>query len=1014
MRHISPSLIAMFFLLGSLSQPALSQVSFFQPPTYAGTGNLFTADFNRDGKPDLLSSDGTMQLGNGDGTFTTGTAVSGTPLAVTDFNGDGIPDVLEQGTGTLLVLLGKGDGTFQAPVSTNSGASLSKIVAGDLNGDGKSDVVGIFNGSVIVYLSNGDGTFSPGVTYNLSLAGTSTIPSLLLDDFNSDGKLDVVVVVSADNVAGEEIVLLGNGNGTLQSPTSSTGIVDPSYAVAGDFNGDGKLDLAISADIFCNGACSIPATVYMLRGNGDGTFQPPSPVLAGNGPLLSADVNGDGKLDLIFEDDPTSVQVYLGNGDGTFSNASNYYVNFQLSPALTGIVTADFNLDGKSDIALGGAVLLGNGNGTFQGVPLGVVPSKPVTAVINDFDKNGTLDVALLSNGQDKISNQNFYNVYILKNNGTGALSLVHTYALQEPGYGIASADFNGDGNPDIIVFQTDPVTLEWGYSVLLGNGNGSFQTPQFYPQTQMTGANSYSIIASDFNGDHKTDIAVSLGSSLQSFALLLGKGDGTFASPVDVFDGGALTLLVGDFNGDGKLDIAAGGANSNNEATAILLGNGDGTFQPATFPPNLVNFAAQFTADLNSDSKPDLLSVNQVALGNGDGSFTVLQAINYPIIGVSDLNGDGKPDAVVINGVGSTHPLPTGVLLGNGDGTFGPIINVLSSFDILPSPLLFADMNGDGALDIVFPLDGAIDGMAVLLNNTSPGFELSTTTVSPGTIAAGNSATSIITVTPILGFNAATTLSCGALPSGTSCNFNPPLVVNSSGTAQLTITTTSNTPAGNFSIKIQGKAGSIVSSAALSLVIQLASPPASDFTIGVAPAGAMSETVNSGQTAQFPLLLTPSGTFNGTVNLSCAIAPIVTPAPLCGLSVSSVQISGNGSQSFTATVTTTAPMTAGAVSHIPYRQCTIPLICSIAFLGSGLLFFGKRRQVSALIVLMIVSAFIPWTGCGGGSPSPSSSPSSPSSGSSSPGTPAGTYTATVTATSGNLSHNMTLTVIVK
>jgi hypothetical protein len=713
-------LLIILSLLDAIALPvSRAQVSFLMPPTYAGIGALFEADFNGDGKPDLLSSNGVLQLGNGNGTFTTGTPVPGTPLAVADFNGDGKADVLEQGTGTLVVLLGNGNGTFQAPISTPSGASLTAIAAGDLAGNRDADVLGVFNNALIVYLSQGNGTFAAGVPYTLPLTANSSVVSVILGDVNGDGKTDVTVITNNPLAAGQVIVFLGNGDGTLQSAKTSVGVPNAGNyfqtAVEGDFNGDGKPDLAINAGAICNGSCQGTYNISLLLGNGDGTFQAPTPVISGNGAIAAADVNGDGDLDLVVQGSSTVAQIYLGNGSGTFSNASNYILSlpgfgtFQFS---TGVAIADFNLDGKLDIGSGGAVLLGNGNGSFQGIQLGVVPN-PISfdgAVIGDFENNGRQDVAALSESQ--VGTTYSYNVYILSNNGGGALSLIHTYAIQEPGYGIATGDFNSDGNLDLLVFSIDPITQDSGYSVLLGNGDGSFQSPVFYP-LNVTVIFSPPIIVADFNNDHKPDVAYEAAN--QSLAVLLGNGDGTFAAPVYYFDGGAPFLVTADFNGDGKLDIAAGG----NSGTALLFGNGGGTFQTAIFPSSLSQFGVQFTADVNNDGKPDLISGGQVALGNGNGTFNLLPGFCpraqecQGADAVADFNGDGVLDLLITQG--SDHPENSAVLLGNGDGTFGPPI-VLAA--LIPGPPLIGDMNGDGRPDVIFNFGY---GVGVLLDSTAP-----------------------------------------------------------------------------------------------------------------------------------------------------------------------------------------------------------------------------------------------------------------------------------------------------
>lgn len=916
-----------------------------------------------------------------------------------DFNGDGTPDVLEQGTGTLLVMLGNGDGTFQAPISTNSAASLATVAAADLNGDGKADVVGVFNNALLVYLSNGDGTFQPGVSQNLPVSVSSGSPIVIsFGDFNGDAKTDVGLSLKvASGGEEDEIVFLGNGDGTFQTAKISPGVAvfNLFAAVVGDFNGDGKSDLIIDA----SNADNTGLVDYLLLGKGDGTFQTPTSVVSaavqnGGGSLAVADVNGDGKLDLVALHDPTVAQVYFGNGDGTFSSPHNYILNSQSSGS--GISLADINSDKKLDIIGSGSILLGNGDGTFQGWPLAVVPNGVTVVATGVFNnKDGFVDVA----GLDLQTN-----LYILHNDGTGVLNLTQTFNL--PGEeAIVSADLNGDGKLDLAVASFDQDTSTWGYSILLGNGDGTFQSPVSFP-----GGSSQAgpgIIVADFNNDHIPDLAFSPAGN-DSLAVLIGKGDGTFAAPAYYFNasdnasGRASEFVAADFNGDGNLDIASGGTGGT--PPAILFGKGDGTFQAATFPVNLNGFLPMFTADVNHDGKADLVGGGDIALGDGHGTFNLLPPGAPLGIAVSDFNGDGKLDFFDLSFGGLSGLAFAGVQLGNGDGTFGPVIPVLTSVGVFFSTQgtsyrlgAIADMNGDARPDLIITWPHLLAGAGVVLNNTASGFSLSASALSPSPIPAGNSASSTVTIGPTFGFNGSVALACAGLPSGASCAFNPAIIPNSSGTSTLTLTTGASVAAGTYSIQVQGSSGSVVNSAPLGFVLQA---PA-DFIMSAAPT---SQTISAGKSASFTLSFAGTGSFSGTVSLACAITPPVTPAPTCNLSSSSVAISGSGAQTVTVNVGTTAPETTSAGSTVVWPSG--PMWSIFILSGFACLLARSRKRLSSLAAPILFTAVALSVSCGGSSAGSSSTHTTP-------GTPAGTYTATVTATSGSLSHNTAFEVTV-
>jgi uncharacterized protein (TIGR03437 family) len=609
-----------------------------------------------------------------------------TGLLVADLNNDGKKDVVvvSSGSGTasdpgaISVLLGKGDGTLQPAVRYTGHTGAASAVAFDLNGDHNLDlaIANSGSGDVSILLGRGDGTFAAPVNYPAT-AGAS---SLALGDFNGDGRADLVAG-GGQNLS----MLLGNGDGTFRPTTNLPLSITPTALAPGDFNKDGKLDLAVTD--------STGGTVSILLGDGTGKFAGEYDYVAGYEPtgLFAMDLDGDGNLDVVIATghpdvllpNPYSdyVMAFFGRGDGTLIGPPTYPTGSRLSS----LVLADFNGDGKPDVAVAAGdlwILLSSGGGSFR-TPVRI----PIPA-----------------------SN----------NSAASADSL-------------AAGDFNGDGKQDLVV----GTAYGNGVYVLLGNGDGTFQAPVLYP----TGGNVSSIAVADFNGDGKLDIAACGYSSSPpanaNAGILLGNGNGTFQSVKSLpgFGAGPYWLVAGDFNKDGKPDLAIAnqgtpGDSTDNGGVQVFLGQGNGSFQnpvnyPAGINPNFIT-----AADVNGDNVPDLIVATRapnftysvdVLLGKGDGTFGSTASFSTEYgptwIAVADLNGDGKPDLAIAHCCGDTD---TTFMLGNGDGTFQPDVHLAAA--VSPATLQVADLNGDGKPDLVIGLGGFASAVAVFLNiSTAP-----------------------------------------------------------------------------------------------------------------------------------------------------------------------------------------------------------------------------------------------------------------------------------------------------
>jgi len=672
-------------------------------------------------------------------------------------------------------------GTFKNPLIIPTSSDVLSLATADINHDGKLDLIyvdgqGYGNYSLHVLLGNGNGTFSHGQDTRLPAGICCTIT---VADVTGDGNPDIIMQGSQQFTV-VVAVMVGNGDGTLQLPLVSTfqpasiggyptfnGLIG-----VGDINGDGKADLVLNdganGEIYLllgdnSGKFTLSSTilanmrnsVYLMDlngdqhldivatdllgadftvflGNGNGSFQTgvrytgqPS-----TGAFILADMDGDGHPDMLTEYYPAQLGIFKGNPDGTFAPLSSLGSATFASP-LIGV--SDFNSDGIPDLTFstptGVGIELGTGNLNYSPMKM-TVSGSPVTPfaipprpVTGDFNTDGHMDLAMPVEG----------GIAILLGKGDGTFASADFYDMGQQVGAVAVADFNGDKLPDISVTLPAPFPR-----LLLGNGQGTFTLGPDPNASYGSQSPDTNMEAADFNEDGKIDLDMGTqtlnGSSLGTQSVAFGLGNGTFTNPMVIQNG---SPIVADLNSDGRSDIIS----VNGATVTALLGQVNETFSQVTTPLRL-GTALFGVGDVNKDGKPDLV-LNysdhlEIWLGRGDGTFSYSGSIDNnglgfsPILAVADVDGDGNADIILgpISTPASSFSLLT-IFYGNGDGTFQAPVSLPTSHRY--TQVVVTDVNGDNKPDLLMT-DGS--GIAVMTNLGGRKFDSETYYVAGGSVS--------------------------------------------------------------------------------------------------------------------------------------------------------------------------------------------------------------------------------------------------------------------------------------
>ncbi len=793
-----------------LSSAGAHAQTFFQPvgapgsqsqtlPTGTMPLGVAVADFNHDGYPDLVVGNKTantisVYLSTGTGGFqapvTYPTCGGPTAALAQDLDLTGLPDIVitcnTPTSNVIQVFLNLGNGTFNpvpdgiTNIVLGTGLAPVAITSGDFNNDGHPDlaVADSGDGTVTLFLSNAAVDFTYYTVSTLTGLGMPT--GIATGQFTSSGNFDLAV---SDGSSGKVNILKGDGTGNFTQFSSATVQTDPTGLAVGDFNHDGNIDLAV--------VNSGSGTVSYLQGTGTATFTQPYPPISigaatGTGSLylLAMDINDDGNLDLVVGHTlQNDYSVLQGTANGHFRAAQQ----IALPNGSAFIATGDFNRDGKPDIAVTQAtattvsVLINNTLATPVHGSLNYVVPHTLThghgnmaagVAVADFNHDGKPDIAATYLEDNSVR--------VLTGLGDGQFNAAVIYPVGEQPYWVASGDLNNDGYADLVTANTTLNSTTGTISVLMNkaDGSGTFAAAQSYP----VGRLPYQVAIGDLNGDGIPDLAVTNYGD-NTVSILYGQTGGGFIGGQTLATcTNPYGVAIGDTRHTGQNDIAVTCFQTaqmevflNNSMLPYMPPPAQANFQSPAIYATDMNPTSLVMADFDRDGNLDIVTGNSTANdvsffgGNGDGSFKGAVnsfALNFPdSIAAGDVNGDGIPDLVTV----APNFNQVAVLLGKGDGTFLQRVEFASGEQ--PWAVALADFNLDGKLDIVTantvnrvnltspanqtrymtefpptPLGGP--SLNVLLNGSGTTITL---THSPGTVVPGAPVTLTATVSPSL-----------------------------------------------------------------------------------------------------------------------------------------------------------------------------------------------------------------------------------------------------------------------